>query len=151
MPTAFLRPRLEALNREGDCLDGFPADDANNSSIPIGPKRPRRKHRDFDILRLPCDWRRRSYPLFHRRDRGPPKFELHLRGARPCELEPRLERILRRGHFESWELHLARRPCGAVGPYEHRQDWFQERIYSAILFSRGLRAPAIGRSVASCI
>jgi len=37
MPTAFLRPRLEALNRDGDCLGFFPADDGNNSSIPIGP------------------------------------------------------------------------------------------------------------------
>src|ERR1700682_3645216 len=38
-----------------------------------------------------------------------------------CEMESQLERILRHGHCGSWRLHLIRRPCDAVDPYEHPQ------------------------------
>src|ERR1700682_3157138 len=61
------------------------------------------------------------------------------------------ERSQRRGHCESWALHLTRRPCDAADPYEHRQGSFQDRIYSATPLGRGSPALATGRFAASCI
>src|SRR5271169_1858963 len=49
----------------------------------------------------------------------------------PVRWESRLERNRRRGRCESLGLRLARRPCAAVGPCEHRQGSFLGRIYSA--------------------
>src|SRR5450631_815640 len=74
-----------------------------------------------------------------------------LSSAIPAGGESRLERSQRRGRCESWGPRLSRRPCDALGPYEHRQDSFPERIYSAILLSRGPPASATRRSAASCI
>src|SRR5450755_2790971 len=67
--------------------------------------------------------------------------------AIPAGGEPRLERSQRRGRCESWGPRLSRRPCDALGPYEHRQGSFPERIYSAILPSRGPPASVARRSV----
>jgi hypothetical protein len=46
--------------------------------------------------------------------------------ATPARARSYLERSRRRGRCESWAPHLTRRPCDAVGPYEHRRGSFQE-------------------------